>query len=138
LFSGLGSYYSDRIFPPRYRIFLCALILIGILVVYGLFLNPLLTWMISRSDPFRILLSVTFLMPLGFFMGIPFPQGLSAVKEMGKAALPWAWGINGFFSVISVILANILAISWGFSTVLFLAGGCYLAAGVLSLGLAKR
>ncbi len=75
LFSGLGSYYSDRIFPPRYRIFLCALILIGILVIYGLFLNPLLTWMIPRSDPFRILLSVTVSHATGFLHGHSLSPG---------------------------------------------------------------
>lgn len=131
-FSGLGSYYSDRVFPTRSRIFFSALTLILILVVYSLFLDPLMHWMAAQRDWMKILLCILFLAPLGFFMGIPFPQGLLAVKAKDASLLPWAWGINGFFSVISVLLAHILAIQWGFPTVLLLAGGCYLGAAILS------
>jgi hypothetical protein len=77
-------------------------------------------------------------MPLGFFLGIPFPQGLSMAKEQEASVLPWAWGINGFFSVISVLLANILAIQRGFSTVLLLAAVCYFGAGILSFRLDRK
>jgi hypothetical protein len=45
--------------------------------------------------------------------------------------VPWAWGINGCVSVISSILASMLALSVGFSWVLVAGGGAYLiAAGV--------
>ena len=138
IFSGVGSYFSDRIFRAKYRIFLSALILIGILSLYSLFLNPILQGLSPQPDWIKILLTVICLMPLGFFMGIPFPQGLSAVKEREASVLPWAWGINGFFSVISVILANILAIQRGFPTVLLLAAVCYFGAGSLSFRLDRR
>lgn len=138
LFSGFGSYYSDRIFPPRYRLFLSALILIGILSLYSLFLNPVLQSLSPQPDWIKVLLTIICLLPLGFFMGIPFPQGLSVVKDREASVLPWAWGINGFFSVISVILANILAIQRGFPTVLFLAAVCYLTAGILSFLLNRK
>jgi hypothetical protein len=92
----------------------------------------------AQRDWIKILLTILLLLPPGFFMGIPFPHGLSMVKEKGAFLLPWAWGINGFFSVISVILANILAIQFGFPTVLFLAGGCYFMAGIFSFRMAGR
>jgi hypothetical protein len=136
--SGLGSYYSDRIFAARYRIFFSALILIALLSLYSLFLNPILQLLSPQPDWVKILLTILCLAPLGFFMGIPFPQGLTAVKEGEASILPWAWGINGFFSVISVISANILAIQRGFPTVLLLAAACYLAAGILSFRLGRR
>ena len=47
--------------------------------------------------------------------------------------MPWAWGINGFFSVISTILATLFAILFGFRVVFILAVLCYLGAGLLSL-----
>ena len=138
IFSGVGSYYSDRIFAPRYRIFLSALILIGILSLYSLFLNPILQRLSPQPDWIKVLLTIICLVPLGFFLGIPFPQGLSRAKEQEASVLPWAWGINGFFSVISVIAANILAIQRGFPTVLLLAAVCYFGAGILSFRLDRR
>ncbi|MDH7500007.1 MAG: SAM-dependent methyltransferase [candidate division NC10 bacterium] len=131
-FSGLGSHYSDRIFPTRSRILLSALIIVAILTLYSLLLDPMLQGTAAGGDGSKILLCILFLAPLGFFMGIPFPQGLSVVKARQAPLLPWAWGINGFFSVISVLLAHILAIRWGFPIVLLLAAGCYLGAATLS------
>jgi len=38
----------------------------------------------------------------------------------------WAWGVNGFFTVIGTVLALTLGMMVGFRMVLFLACGCYL------------
>ena len=138
IFSGLGSYFSDRIFGTRSRIFCSTLILVGILALYSPFLSPLLRLLSPQPDWAKILVTMICLGPLGFFMGIPFPQGLSLAKDRGALILPWAWGINGFFSVLAVIAAHILAIPWGFPAVLFLAGVCYLGAGLLSFRLGDR
>jgi hypothetical protein len=35
--------------------------------------------------------------------------------------VPWAWGINGFASVVSAVLATLLAIEFGFNVVIVLA-----------------
>lgn len=69
--------------------------------------------------------------PAAFLMGIPFPAALSRLSAGGSAAIPLAWGINGFFSVCGASLSSVGALWWGFrATVLF---GCflYLAAGFL-------
>ena len=65
-------------------------------------------------------------------MGIPFPCALTFLKEIDEFSLAWAWGINGFFSVISILLATLLAIIYGFKLVIFIAILCYSGAGVLS------
>ena len=43
---------------------------------------------------------------------------------------PWVWAVNGSFSVISAVLAVLLAISWGFTAVLWLGAGAYALATV--------
>jgi hypothetical protein len=35
--------------------------------------------------------------------------------------LPWAWGLNGAFSVVSTPLANLLALQFGYDRVLLAA-----------------
>jgi hypothetical protein len=39
--------------------------------------------------------------------------------------LPWAWALNGAFSVVATPLANLLARGWGFSAVLLVAAAFY-------------
>ena len=45
--------------------------------------------------------------------------------------IPWAWGINGCASVVSGILATLLAVHLGFNVVVGLAAGLYLFAALL-------
>jgi hypothetical protein len=39
--------------------------------------------------------------------------------------VPWAWGINGCASVLSALIAALLAVHFGFSVVLLIAAGLY-------------
>ena len=65
-------------------------------------------------------------------MGMPFPLGLAQVAKQAPDLIPWAWGINGCASVLSAILATILAIHFGFTVVVGLALALYgLAAAML-------
>jgi hypothetical protein len=79
----------------------------------------------------RIVLSLALIAPLGFFMGLPFPLGLQRVSGRVPALVPWAWGVSGCFSVISAILATILAVHFGFAAVVLIAALLYLAAGII-------
>jgi uncharacterized membrane protein len=76
----------------------------------------------------RVVASLALIAPLAFFMGMPFPIGLSQVSERAPALVPWAWGVNGCASVASAILATILAIHLGFTAVVAIAVVLYLAA----------
>jgi hypothetical protein len=102
-------------------------------VVLWVILTPILIFRIANigmklSFELRILIAIITLIPLGFFMGFPFPLGLKQVERKSPEWVPWIWGINGCASVISSVLAAILAISFGFSVVLLLGGIMYLGA----------
>jgi hypothetical protein len=62
---------------------------------------------------------------LAFCMGIPFPAGLSRVSRVNITLIPWAWGINGCVSVISTVLATIVAVELGFLWVTLFAALAY-------------
>jgi phage shock protein PspC (stress-responsive transcriptional regulator) len=62
---------------------------------------------------------------------MPFPLGLSRVARHAPDFIPWAWGINGFASVLSAALATLLAIAFGFNTVVLLALAFYVLAAAL-------
>ena len=50
------------------------------------------------------------------------------------AAVPWAWGINGSLSVVSTVLAAILAVQLGFSALPWIAAAYLVAAAAQATG----
>ncbi len=74
----------------------------------------------------RMALTALFIAPLGFLMGMPFPLALGSLGRHAPELIPWAWGINGCGSVISSMMATLLAIHYGFSTVIVTAVVLYL------------
>ena len=61
--------------------------------------------------------------PVSILLGLPFPLGLSRAGQGGL--LPWAWGLNGAFSVVATPLANLIAREAGFDRVLLCAAILY-------------
>ncbi len=128
VFAGVGSAYSARAARP---VSIAVAGIVVIAIVYTQALPLLFTWIIGFTDGLRILLSVLLIAPLAFFMGMPFPLGLRRVAAEAPDFVPWAWGINGFASVISAVLATLLAIHFGFTVVIALALLLYMAAALL-------
>ena len=65
---------------------------------------------------------------IGFILGMPFPLGLRRLHEELPDHIPWAWGINGCFSVIGPALATVVAVQAGFQIVYLLAASAYFLA----------
>jgi hypothetical protein len=78
--------------------------------------------------PWRIVIVVAMLCPLGTLLGMPFPVGLRIVANEAPTFIPWAWGVNGFFTVVGSVGTSILGMMFGFTVVLAVSGACYLAA----------
>ena len=57
-------------------------------------------------------------------------MGLARLNKAAPELIPWAWGINGCASVISAVLATLLAIHLGFSMVVLWALVFYAIAAV--------
>jgi hypothetical protein len=57
-------------------------------------------------------------------MGVPFARGLTAIRDVPDLT-PWAWAINGGASVISAVVAVLLALSLGFTWVLWTGSALY-------------
>lgn len=109
------------------------LLLLGL--TFGL--NPLFHSLLHLPLSLRILIVIGVNLPLGFLMGMFFPSGLQTVRGVAPGFLPWAWGINGCASVYGSILAILIAMVYGFNTVI-LAGGTVYAVGIAAAWLALR
>jgi hypothetical protein len=55
---------------------------------------------------------------------------MSGLSEFAKPLIPWAWAINGCASVISAVLAALIAVQYGFTLVIALAVLLYVVAAV--------
>lgn len=120
LFSGLGSALSGRL-PHRPPVAALALLAVSMLV----WLPALMRLTLGLSLAARLGVSVAALAPLGFLMGIPFPRGVQLVERAAPQLIPWVWGVNAAASVVSSVLAALLALSLGFRWALLAGVLCY-------------
>ncbi len=102
-----------------------------IALAYLFLLPPLFERLLFLPALLKGAVSILLIAPLAFFMGLPFPLGLARVSEAAADLVPWAWGVNGCASVMSAVLATILAIHFGFAAVVAAAVALYLAAAFL-------
>ncbi len=108
-----GKVYSihiTKITPFYWSLF----ILVAIGTLYMFLLGPI--FYAFGGVPFlaKGVVAVLILIPLGFFMGMPFTLGISSVAEDDRQSIPWAWSVFGIGSVLSVFLAQWLSILNGY------------------------
>ncbi|MEA3345375.1 MAG: hypothetical protein U9Q78_03895 [Chloroflexota bacterium] len=102
-------------------------------LLYALLLRRLPPLLLGWPLGWRVAASFPLLAPIGVLMGFPFPAGIRRLSRIAPGLIPWAWAVNGCASVVSSILATMLAVSFGFSRVLYLAAALYtLAAAALT------
>ena len=130
VFAGLGSVAAPAIARrlgggPWRGVLAAVLGIAGVVLVYLGLLPLLFDHFLGQSDAARAAIALALIAPLAFCMGMPFPLGLRRLAEEAPGFIPWAWGLNGFASVISAALASLLAIEFGFDAVLLVAVALY-------------
>jgi len=136
MFAGLGSAYSTRLTQRveqkgRSPVSIAVAGIVVISLIYTTLLSSLFQLLIGFADGIKMAVSVVLIAPLAFCMGMPFPIGLKRLADSAPDFIPWAWGINGFASVMSAALATLLAIEFGFTAVVILALGLYASAAAI-------
>lgn len=125
--AGAGSGYLSSRLSLRLALPLITLLII----IYPFLLPPMFD--VTLKFPFagRVAITAVALFPLGILLGIPFPGGLRLVAQESSGLIPWIWAVNGCASVISAVLAAMIALTWGFSVVLWSASLAYALAGLV-------
>jgi hypothetical protein len=139
LFTGLGSALSSRwaVDPDRAVIWMpmaVPLVLALTVALMTLAFRVGLGWPLAA----RVAVTVALLVPLGITLGLPFPTGLRMAASRSAVLVPWAWGVNAFFTVIGSVAGTMLGMAAGFRVVLVLASVCYVAVGLLIAPLRSR
>ncbi|MGR9052994.1 MAG: spermine/spermidine synthase domain-containing protein [Gammaproteobacteria bacterium] len=128
--AGGGSLISEKLFRNRGHsaivVVVTGIALLCLSYVFGLaLLTPLL---LQINLGMRLLCTVLIIAPLGFLMGMPFPLGLNSLGQKAAELIPWAWGINGCASVVSSVLATLIAMQFGFNALILCALLLYVGA----------
>ena len=127
VFSGVGSMAADRLAAvPRRSIALACLVVVGWCAAVLVALQPAILATLGLPWLARATLVLVVLAPVSLALGLPFPLGLARTGEGGF--LPWAWGLNGAFSVVATPLANLIAREAGFAALLSCAALLYAVA----------
>jgi len=113
LSSGLGSYLTRSVDPTRLgtAALLRVGLLLGVLALAGTLTMPAIHASQQLTTPLRILTAAGLLFPLGLFMGMAFPLGMTIAAARFGALTPWFWGINGAASVCGSVLAVAIALN---------------------------
>jgi len=133
VFAGLGSAFARRLTQANQHsrgVWLAVLGIVSVSLLYLFTLGPLFEQLMAWPIWARIVATLVLIMPLAFSMGLPFPLALDRLGHDAPELIPWAWGVNGCASVISAVLATLLAIHFGFSTVILTALVFYLLAAI--------
>jgi hypothetical protein len=136
LFSSLGSLFSKHFYAGPKTIFVLFLLLCILTLWAAIYLPDFLLSNYGLELGTRKVLSVGLLAAPSLLMGMFLPLGISRLVQINKeGSVPLAWAINGFFSVMGSAIAIVIAVFFGFTTLLISAMIAYsmTAAGILLL-----
>jgi hypothetical protein len=123
--TGIASFFSDRITRRKRSLTLALAALTVYFAILLLMFESLFPYLMRGPRILEVILPMLSTAPLGLLMGFFFPLGMSGLKETDAGALPWAWSINGFFSVIASSGAVLLASNAGLLFTAVIAMICY-------------
>lgn len=123
--SGFGSLTSLKLITSIRRLIISITFVIILILIYSQFLSGLLEETIDLNFSIKILMTFGIITPLSFVMGFFFPTGVNILSTQKNQSIAWAWGINGFFSVIAAALSTIIAVEFGFKVVFLCAAFFY-------------
>ncbi|MCX5842290.1 MAG: SAM-dependent methyltransferase, partial [Deltaproteobacteria bacterium] len=138
VYSGIGSVIAGKVSPLKSKHIFWTVLLIGVAGLMFLSIDQWLQQAISGFPMWLRMLSCSALIaPLAIPMGIPFPSGLSTLAAEREALIPWAWSINGFFSVTGSSAAVLIAMGYGFKSIIVIAVVLYILSAFMFIKLKR-
>jgi spermidine synthase len=127
--SGAGALVSGRLPGGEAALRWTAYALAGVVLLERTLALPLLPRLTGLGFASHVLVVFALVAPIGFLLGTFLPRGIERLKADAPALVPWAWGLNGVFSVLAPVFAIALSVTWGIEALLLAAIPVYLVAG---------
>lgn len=129
LTSGMGALASPRLPGGEAALRFTAYAVAGVVLALSTLALPLLPRLAGLGFGLRVLVVFLLVAPIGFLLGSFLPRGLERLKADAPGLVPWAWGLNGIFSVLAPVFAIGFSVTWGIEALLLAAIPVYLVAG---------
>lgn len=130
LFSGLGALASRAIVGALSGYRFVAYLLAGVLLLEHQLALPRLLDLIGLPFGTRVAIVALLVAPIATCLGVFLPAALEQLKRVAPAHAPWAWGVNGVFSVMAPVLGVAFSMTWGINALFLSAVPIYLAVGL--------
>jgi spermidine synthase len=130
LATGVGSLLSGAIVARVGGLRRMSYVVAVLVLAEHVLVLPSLPRLIGLPFPARVLIVFALVAPLGLCLGTFFPTALEVLKPTAAPFVPWAWGINGIFSVLAPVLSVAVSMTWGIGALLLSAVPVYLVAGL--------
>jgi hypothetical protein len=138
---GTGSYVGRNMFGAdvRKRLYVVSIAIVSAGILLFAASPSVLARSLAFDFPVRAATSVLVILPLAFFLGIPFPSciQLLAVGHNDRY-IPWMYGVNGSMSVLGSVLAVVLSMLFGFTPAYCVGLVFYLCVFVISFLSSKK
>jgi spermidine synthase len=129
--TGIGALYSPTLSRwfrgPRFISYAFGLVVLG----EALFVFPTLNKWVVGDFGLRVMVVLALVTPLGILMGTYVPSAVDQLKATAPEFVPWAWGINGVFSVLAPILSVAFSMTYGINALLLSTVPIYVVVGWL-------
>ena len=129
--TGLGALWAKAIVSGLGNLRFVSYLLAGVVLFEYIAVFPALPALLAWPLAARVLVVVSLVAPIGLCLGTFFPWALDRIKDSAPFFAPWAWGVNGIFSVVAPILSVAVSMTFGTSALLLAALPVYLVAGFL-------
>lgn len=129
--TGLGSLYSAALARALGGIRGLGLAVAAVVVLERALALPHLSGLVGLPFAGRAAIVAALVAPVGLLLGTFFPSALDRLKGEAGAFVPWAWGLNGVFSVLAPLLSVAVSVTWGINALLLGALPFYLVASLV-------
>jgi len=119
--SAAGSITSSKLQESGSVIRTIGLSIAAVILIYMILIPLLISFTMGWPLLVRIVIMGLILLVPAFLMGMMFPLGLRYLSGKRESHIPWACGIDSFFSVTAASLAILLALQYGFAVVMSIA-----------------
>lgn len=119
--SAAGSITSSKLQETGSVIRTLGLSIAAVILFYMILIPLLISFTMGWPLLVRMVIMGLILLIPAFLMGMMFPLGLRYLSDKRESHIPWACGIDSFFSVTAASLAVLLALQYGFTVVMSIA-----------------